>query len=189
MEFFSQLFASAIGGAIAGYFVVVGVNLQFRHQSRAALRALMLEVSENEEAALDMTQSAPYTAGNFELGRADPGWLKRSIWDSQLPLIIQLLDDDTLKIVGRAYSLLEAVPAMVKDNVKPGASHFYRGGWVDTQLVRIQTAFSEADKALENLQNQLVQEADRVWYHRLVIACQKFSSDLRLRLNNKLRPR
>ena len=42
MEFFSQLFASAIGGAIAGYLVLVGVNLQFRRQSEAALRQLVM---------------------------------------------------------------------------------------------------------------------------------------------------
>jgi len=57
MGFFSQLFASAIGGAIAGYFVVVGVRLQFRRQSEAALRALMVEVTANKEVALEINQN------------------------------------------------------------------------------------------------------------------------------------
>jgi hypothetical protein len=61
MGFLSQLFASAIGGAIAGYFVVVGVKLQFRRQSEAALRSLMVEVTSNKEAALSMTQSRSQT--------------------------------------------------------------------------------------------------------------------------------
>lgn len=106
-----QIIASVLGGLVAGWFVVLGVRLQFRRQSEAALRALMAEVLGNKEAALDMTQSA--SAGSFEAGHADPGWLKHSIWDSQLPYVVQLFDEGTLVVVRNAYSLLDAVPAMI----------------------------------------------------------------------------
>jgi hypothetical protein len=139
-----QIIASAIGGLVAGYFVVVGVRLQFRRQSEAALRALMVEVAGNREAAAEMTRSPTQT---FELGHPDPGWLKHSIWDSQLPYAVQLFDEGTLIMVRRAYSLLEAVPAMIiPEHVRlavPGSSHYARGGWVDAYLIEISKAFQD----------------------------------------------
>jgi hypothetical protein len=68
MGLFSQLFASAIGGFIAGYFVVVGVKLQFGSQSVSALRVLMAEVKGNAEVAIGMTRSRTYSPGSFPLG-------------------------------------------------------------------------------------------------------------------------
>jgi hypothetical protein len=49
--FLSQLIASGVGGAIGGSFVLLGVNAQFRSQSEAALRALMVEVGLNAAVA------------------------------------------------------------------------------------------------------------------------------------------
>jgi hypothetical protein len=167
MQFFSQLFASAIGGAVAGYFVVVGVKLQFRRQGEAALRALMVEVVANKEASLDMTQGRSYSPGEYERGHPDPGWLKHSIWDSQLPFVVQILDEGTLVMVRYAYSLLDSVPAMAIGSDPAYASRFARGGWIDDQLNKIQTAFSDADRALEKLRERLGREADSTWYNRL----------------------
>ena len=47
----------AASGLVAGFFVVIGVEVQFRRQSKAALRALMVEVASNKEAAAEMTRS------------------------------------------------------------------------------------------------------------------------------------
>jgi hypothetical protein len=96
--------AAVLGGLVAGGFVVVGVAIQFRRQSMAALRALMVEVASNKEAAADMTQNRQ-PATPFVPGRPDPGWLKHSIWDSQLPYVVQLFDEDTLILARHAYSL------------------------------------------------------------------------------------
>jgi hypothetical protein len=109
--FFFQLFASAIGGAIAGYFVVVDVKLQFRRQSEAGLRALKVEVAADKEAAFEMNRNRT-PSGDFKAGHPHPGWLKHSIWDAQLTSFVQLLDAETLIVVRQAYSLLESVPAM-----------------------------------------------------------------------------
>jgi hypothetical protein len=39
----------------------------------------------------------PRPTGVFEEERANPGCLRRSIWDSQLPFIVQLMDPETLQ--------------------------------------------------------------------------------------------
>jgi hypothetical protein len=175
VEFFSQLFASAIGGAIAGYLVLVGVNLQFRRQSEAALRALKAEVAANKEAAIEMNRNRT-PSGDFKAGHPHPGWLKHSIWDSQLTSFVQLLDAEALIVVRRAYSLLDSVPAMFNERRGPGDPRFSVGGWIDGELVKIETAFCRADQTLENRQERLAQEADGVWLNRV----QKFAADLRL---------
>lgn len=173
MGFFFQLFASAIGGAIAGYCVVVGVKLQFRRQSEAALRALKVEVAANKEAAFEMNRNRT-PSGDFKAGHPHPGWLKHSIWDAQLTSFVQLLDAETLIGVRQAYSLLESVPAMFNETRGAGEPRFNYAGWIDGELVKIETAFSRADQALTNLQERLAQEADGAWYNR----AQKFASAL-----------
>jgi len=174
MGLFSQLFASAIGGFIAGYFVVVGVKLQFGSQRVSAFRVLMAEVKGNAEVAIGMTRSRTYSPGSFPSGEPDPGWLRHSIWDSQLPYVVQLFDDETLIVVGRAYALLESVPAMVSERRAVGDPRFSRGGWIEDHLSKIQTAFSDADRALENLRKRLAQEATGTWYNRLAPNVRKF---------------
>jgi hypothetical protein len=156
-----------------GYFVVVGVRLQFRRQNEVALRGLMAEVVGNKEAALDMTQSA--SAGIFEAGHADPSWLKHSIWDSQLPYVVQLFDGGTRLMVRYAYSLLDAVPAMIipEGSRPPGSSRYARGGWVDTHLIKVQTAFRDADQALDNLSNRLASETRAQRVKRLLFEAWK----------------
>lgn len=115
MGFWSQLtaslIASSVGGAIGGSFVIFGVNRQFRHQSEAALRALHVEIDANRAAADQMTQAlaAGGPKDRFEIGKADPGWFRRSIWDSQLPFFVQLVDREILTLISAAYFTLEAV--------------------------------------------------------------------------------
>lgn len=119
----------------------------------------MAEVLGNKEAALDMTHSA--CAGTFEAGHADPGWLKHSIWDSQWPYVVQLFDEGTLVVVRNAYSMLDAVPAMIIPQRvfhPPGSSRHARSGWIDAHLIKIQTAFQDTDRALDNLRNRLAAE-------------------------------
>src|SRR5258708_6709661 len=116
MGFVSQLFASAIGGAVGGLFVLLGVNTQFRRQAEAALRALIVEVDSNTRIALQMTEGSAERnkAGAFPQLGPDPGWLKRSVWDSQLPYVVQVLvqDKDTLTLVSDAYGSLDSVSRM-----------------------------------------------------------------------------
>jgi hypothetical protein len=135
---------SIVGGFVGGCFVLVGVRSQFRRQSKAALRALMAEVVGNKESAVDMTKSLSTT---FLAGHADPSWLKHSIWDSQLPYVVQIFDEGTLRTVRYAYSLLDAVPAMYSAS----QSLWLRGGWIDAHLITIRIAFEDADRVLENL--------------------------------------
>jgi hypothetical protein len=151
MGFISQLIASGVGGAIGGSFVLWGVKAQFRRQSDSALGALRVEIDRNVEAAADMTQHHS-ASGGYLGGHADPGWLKHSIWDSQLPFIVQRLDQPTLLIVSRAYATLDAVPAMAVAN---SSRSFARGGWVEAHLAEIHCSFSDAQQALANLENRL----------------------------------
>src|SRR6266849_10137162 len=108
----------------------------------------MVEVTGNKEAALGMTPSHSSTPGTpgFRLGEPDPSWLKHSIWDSQLPYAVQLFDEGALIIVRGAYSLLEAVPAMENKNATMGSPRFYRGGWIEDWVTKLQIEFSDADR-------------------------------------------
>jgi hypothetical protein len=62
----------------------------------------MAQVRDNSEVALSLTQSRSYSPESFPLGEPDPGWLKHSVWDSQLPNAVQLFDEATLIIVSHA---------------------------------------------------------------------------------------
>jgi hypothetical protein len=151
-----QSVASVISGLVAGGFVVVGVEMQFRRQNKAALRALMSEVADNKEAAADIMVHSLATT-TFAPGHADPGWFKHSIWDSQLPYAVQALDEATLLMVRHAYALLDAVPGMlIPQGVyhPPGTSRYARGAWIDEHLKKISIAFQDADQALENLRKR-----------------------------------
>ncbi len=144
--------AAVIGGLVAGGFVAVGVEMQFRRQSKAALRALMVEVASNKEAAADMTQNRQ-PATPFVPGRPDPGWLKHSIWDSQLPYVVRLFDENTLILVRHAYSLLDVLPTMISA-LSPQESRYAYSGWMDEHLKNVWIAFSDADEALKNLRKR-----------------------------------
>jgi len=97
----------------------------------------------------------------FLLGHPDPAWLKHSIWESQLPYIVQLFDEGTLIVVRYAYSLLHSVPAMISPKPAPMGSPYAYGGWVDEHLNTVRTAFQDADQALENLRKHLASETLR----------------------------
>jgi hypothetical protein len=159
--------ASIIGGLVGGWFVLLGVRSQSRRQSEAAFRALMVEVSNNSEAAADMTRQ---TSGAFAPGHPDPGWLKHSIWDSQLPYVVPLFDEGTLIMVRLAYSLLDAVPAMEfpENAQRPSLSRYVRGGWIDAHLVKVRIAFSDADQALKNLRKR---RAETRWHRVKAALC------------------
>ena len=152
--------------AIGGSFVLLGVNSQFRRQSESALRALRVEIDANRLAADLMTQA--WAAGGpkewFEAGKADPSWLRRSIWDSQLPFFVQLVDQETLARLSEAYSTLEAVPGMLANN--PNAAHrqYIRGGWIDAHIVKIGGAFLTAQQHLDRVQTRRNSER---WFVRL----------------------
>jgi hypothetical protein len=135
----------------------VGVAIQFRRQSKAALRALMVEVASNKEAAAKMTQNRQ-PATPFVPGRSDPGWLKHSIWDSQLPYVVQLFDEGTLILIRHAYSLLDVLPAMISAT-SPQKSPYAYNGWMDEHLKNVWIAFSDADEALKNLRKRSTLES------------------------------
>jgi hypothetical protein len=178
MGFISQLIASGVGGAIGGSFVLWGVKAQFRSQCEAAIRALVVEVDGNASAAMEMTQARSYPPpGRFEQGHADPGWLKHAVWDSQLPHIVKDLDEGALIAVVKAYATLDTVPAMALPSTNP--PKYIRGGWIDDHLIKIQTAFSEAQRALRLHQERATSE-------RWVDRARSSLDDLRKRIHREL---
>ena len=91
----------------------------------------------------------------FELRKADPSWLKHTIWNAQMPFFVQLLDDETLRKLVQAYSTLEAVPQMLW---RPGPDHdpvYVRGGWIDSHIAKIQSAFLTAGQHMDRLQAEV----------------------------------
>jgi hypothetical protein len=153
-----QVAAAAIGGIVGGLFVLIAVEMQFRRQNKAALRALTSEVTGNKEIAADIMAYLPFNPDTFEPGHADPGWFKHSIWDSQLPYAVQVLDEPTLLIVRHAYGLLDAIPGMLIPRGglyhPPGTSEYARKQWIDDHLKKISIAFQDADQALANLRQR-----------------------------------
>lgn len=158
MDIVSAIVGSVIGGIVGGLFVLAAVKFQSRRQGEAALSAVAAEVLSNKEAAIYMTQNRqPGTA--FQPGSPDPGWLKHSIWDSQLPYVVQVLDEGTLLNVRYAYSFLDAVPGMINPNPPPAQrSRYAYGGWIDKHLNKVRDAFMDADKALDNFRERLASE-------------------------------
>jgi len=153
MAFIAQLLTSVAGGIVGGYFVVVGVNIQSRRQEEAALRALLVEVIWNLNAAVRMVQQLEDRSSDrstFDSGGANPGWLRRSIWDSQLVNVVNGLSPETLTKLLNAYATLEAVPNMIYS--PPGGSQnvtqYARGGWIDERIRDMKAFFQLAFEAL-----------------------------------------
>jgi hypothetical protein len=81
----------------------------------------------------------------------------------QLRYFVQLFKPETLKPVAYAYSLLDAVPRMLIKiaDIQP---LYRRLSWMDAHLMKIQTAFIEAQRALTPLRDSLT---SRGWRDRL----------------------
>jgi hypothetical protein len=137
---------SLLSGALGGSFVLIGVRFQSWRQSEAACRALLIEVRGNSKALSEMRVRIAQGQG-WEPGKANPGWLGRSVWDSQLPFIVQLLSTETLEKVIGAYGTLEALPEARQTNVAVGVP-YQKGGWIDQHVLRMDKAFMHAEAAL-----------------------------------------
>lgn len=153
----AQLVTSAIGGFFGGFFVVIGVNLQSRHQEDAALQALLVEVEWNSNAAIRMVSQLDDKSvrrSTFDAGNANPGWLRRSVWDSQLTNVVNVLNTDALTKLMNAYATLESVPNMVY--APPGSAptitrDYAIGGWIDGRIREMKTFFQLASDSLREI--------------------------------------
>jgi hypothetical protein len=147
-----------IGAVIGGLFVVWAVQLQFKRQSEAACRALKVEIEGNLEAISQMIGDRP--ALQYPDGHADPGWLKRGTWDSQLPYLAQALDPLTLTDLQLAYSALEPLPRMRLQRRSEGDEvvRYARGGWIETHLDTMKALFEQAENSLRDRLNQIESE-------------------------------
>jgi hypothetical protein len=85
--------------------------LQSQRQSEAACRALLVEVRSNVSATTEMTRRQPGT--DWPAGQPNPSWLSRSVFDVQLPYIVQRLDQSVLEYVVQAYGTIDAVSDML----------------------------------------------------------------------------
>jgi hypothetical protein len=165
---FIQLLSAAIAGGLGGWFVLLGVNAQFRRQSEAALRALFIEVEGNASVAAQMV-GAIANGTAFEAGKPNPSWLRRGIWDSQLPLLSQILDHEALRVATLAYSSLEVVRQMPRPALSGAASAevYSHGGWIDIEIVKIRDAFKSAENCLVHLIAEQDRQAGLPWTKKL----------------------
>lgn len=172
-----QLASAAIGGGIGGSFVLWGVNVQFRRQSEAALRAVMVEVDANVRVAKEIVgdQADRHRRGAFKSGDPDPDWLRRGVWDSQLPYLVQILDHPTLTKVSDAYGALEAVPRMRYVRTDVGL-HFAVSGWIEEHLWKIMHSFCAAQGALQDAEQKV---NSKRWTNRLRSAPRRLRDRLR----------
>jgi hypothetical protein len=171
--FLSQLISSVLGGAVGGSFVLFGVNAQFDRQSRAALRALIIEVDSNAIIALQMTQGTAerQNAGAFPQLGPDPGWLKSSIWDSQLPFLVQALNPDALRLASDAYGSLAPISRMFYRFPDKPQANWVVGPSVDECLFRIERSFRSTSEALHSLERTLDSEQ---WKRRIRTTFENF---------------
>lgn len=132
--------SAVIGAVVTGRYMLRGQTSEFRHQSKNALRALILEVDSNYDYARAMVNRPEKGYFNFP----DPSWLKRSVWDSYLPLITDLLNDADLKQVETAYGSLSVLPRIFKT----ADGSYEAGGWVETELRNISDKFQKAQAVL-----------------------------------------
>jgi len=101
----------------------------------------------NCDVLTEMTKNQPGTAP-WEMGKANPGWLHHSVWDSQLPSIVQVLDQQTVGSIVKAYATLDAIPEM---RLKTGSGVPYDfGGWIAAHIAKASEAFQEAEPNLRD---------------------------------------
>lgn len=151
LKFFSQLIVAVTGGAVGGYFVLLGVRAQFKSQSMAACRALLVEVKGNYEALAGMTERLA-TGADWESGKPHPGWLSHSVWSNQLPFVAQELDARTAELVIKAYRMLDALPEMRLRN-QTATIPYQHGGWISLHLMNAHEAFRQANDHLGDFVN------------------------------------
>jgi len=109
----------------------------------------LVETKSNSKAAKAMAMKPENSP--WKEGEPNPGWLKSSVWTSQLPYLVQMLDQLTLEAVVTAYGTLDVVPEMAIRNMSsPGPAYSY-GGWIDKHVRQIMIAFDAAEKALDRL--------------------------------------
>src|SRR6516225_9079155 len=146
------VFGGVVAALIGGGFVLKAVRLQFRQQSEAALRALIIEADDNAKIALQMVQATDdrNKADCFPQLGPDPGWLRRAVWDSQLALVLQVLDQETLASVSEAYGSLETVSGMTYRYPDQPKAIWIIGPGVDSCLIRIESSFRSAAIALHS---------------------------------------
>jgi len=115
MSILWNVFSALIGGLIGS---VVGARMtrssmlelqerEFRQRGYQALRALLVELEGNENLVFNMISKSDISLRSR---------LRRSIWDSQLPIIAWRLEPAQLGIIDRAYYnvdyLMRDVPTM-----------------------------------------------------------------------------
>lgn len=120
----------------------------------------MVEIKSNSKVAKAMSMKPDNSP--WKEGEPNPGWLKSSVWTSQLPYIVQMLDQPTLEALVTAYGTLDVVPEMALKNMgSPGPAYSY-GGWIDKHVRQIMIAFDAAEKALD----RLIVKLKSPWYER-----------------------
>lgn len=137
----------------------------------------MVEVDANVTVAKEIVghQATREKMGAFEAGHPDPSWLRCGVWDSQLPYLVQILDQPTLTKVADAYGALEAVPTMRVMRTVIGTD-FAVGGWIEAHLWKIMQSFCAAQGALQDAEQKV---RSRRWMNRLRTAPKHLKDRLR----------
>src|SRR5712692_2462639 len=111
----------------------------------------------NCNALVEMIKS-PSSSG-WNAGRPNPGWLHRSIWDTQVPYVVQVLDSRTLKLVVEAYASIDSVPLMRLASHTGLAVQYANGAWVDDYFKQAYEAFRPANDYLGDFVAELDRQA------------------------------
>jgi len=135
--------AAVVGGMITGAFMLLQQKRDFARRAHDAVRALLVELQDNRGLVLGMQNRQ-------EFGRLitpDPAWLRRFVWESQLPLIAGCLDPATLQIVAQVYGKMDSIRAF------PRADLAYAIGKEQNNLIIF--AGEEIDKAILSVRSAI----------------------------------
>lgn len=86
-----------------------------------------------------------------------------SLWDSQLPFIVQLLSTETLEEGCRGLCTLEGLPEARQNNVTVGVP-YQHGGWITQYIVHMDQAFMQAEQRSPT--SWLISTRGLVWFQR-----------------------
>jgi hypothetical protein len=138
------LLGAVVGALIGSSFLVLSQWQEARERRIAAARALLIEVIENARLAHDMVapdqQQKP-----FPQSGPNPGFFNRQVWDSQMPIVAQILDLPGLKRTADAYMKVESV---LRTRLPDGS--YPHGKWIPQRLLEIRDAFNAAEIRLRD---------------------------------------
>jgi hypothetical protein len=124
------LVAAVVGGVVTGLFMRSQQKAEFRQRANGAVRALLIELEENDLLIVKMLQRPQFE----RLDSPDPARLKSLVWEAQLPLIANSLQPPVVAAVVQAYRSSDSLRNSLRGVIRR-ADESYSIGQVQSNLI------------------------------------------------------